>query len=156
VTDGGASVATTKAAAGFNELLLGGVILVMLTGIGLGVGLYLLPADHLAVSGTEPGARVAPLEEFAVGTARVTSLGDRIVLVVRAGERQFAALQGTSPVDGCTLQWDAPASRVTSPCRYLVYDLHGNVVAGLTTRPLRRYPVRILGGTVYVIDQEAP
>jgi len=154
VTDASTSVATRRAS-GFNELLLGGVILVMLTAIGLAAALYLLPADHLTMAGTEPGARLGPLEEFPVGAARVVSLGERIVLVVRAGERQFAALQGTSPVDGCILEWDAAAFRVASPCRYLVYDLHGNVVAGLTTRPLRRYAVRVLGGTVYVVDAEA-
>ncbi|HXV86653.1 MAG TPA: Rieske (2Fe-2S) protein [Gemmatimonadales bacterium] len=142
-------------AAGFNDLLLGGVLLVMLTALGLGTALYLLPAERGGPSGLEPGVRVAALAQFPVGSARVVSLGERIVLVVRAGQAQFAALHGTSPVDGCILEWDAPASRVVSPCRYLVYDLHGNVVAGLTTRPLRRYAVRVLGDAVYVVNEDA-
>ena len=37
-----------------------------------------------------------------------------------------------------------------SPCSYLVYDLHGNVVRGLTTVPLQRYGVFERQGAVYV------
>jgi len=39
-----------------------------------------------------------------------------------------------------------------SPCSYLVYDLHGNVVRGLTTVPLRRYGVFVREGIVYVTE----
>ena len=139
---------------GFNELLLGGVVLVTLTGIALGLVLYLLPADYLTIRGTEPGVRVAALSDLPVGASRIVSWGERILLVIRSEDEQFTALQGTSPVDACLLQWDTASRRVYSPCRDLVYDLHGNVVTGLTTRPLRRYDVRVLGGVLYVVDAE--
>ena len=76
--------------------------------------------------------------------------GDEIILVMRTGEQSFAALEAVAPNDGCILRWDPTSLRVLSPCSYLVYDLHGNVVRGLTTVPLRRFAVFVRDGIVYV------
>lgn len=135
---------------GFDELLLGGVILLMVTGAGLGVGLYLLPREPLTVPELRPAVRVARETDFPVGTSRVQNWGDQIILIVRTEEEQYFALEGTSPLDGCILRWDLESLRVVSPCTYVVYDLHGNVVAGLTTVPLHRYAVLVRDGLVYV------
>lgn len=137
---------------GFNELLLAGVILVTATSIGLGLALYVRPAEHLAIPELEPSVQVAREADFPVGASRVTNWGDRVILVVRRGPTEYFALQGTSPIDGCILSWDAESLSVISPCSYLVYDLQGNVVQGLTTRPLRRYPVSVRDGMVYVAE----
>lgn len=137
---------------GFNELLLTGVILVTVTSVGLGLALYVRPAEQLAMPELEPSIHVAREADFPVGASRVTNWGDRVILVVRRGPAEYFALQGTSPIDGCILVWNAESLSVISPCSYLVYDLQGNVVQGLTTRPLRRYPVSVRDGAVYVAE----
>ena len=137
----------------FNDLLLGAVTLLMLVGLGLILALYVLPGEHLEISELLPGVRVAREADFPVGASRVVYWGDRTVLVVRSGEQRFVGLQGTSPKDGCVLRWDPESLRVVSPCNYVVFDLQGNVVAGLTTTPLQRYSVFLRNGVVYVGDE---
>jgi nitrite reductase/ring-hydroxylating ferredoxin subunit len=137
---------------GFNELLLVGVILLMLTGLGIGTALYVMPTESLEIPELQPAVRVARVAEFPVGASRIVNWGERIVLVVRSAEDQYAALQGTAPNNGCILRWDDDSRRIVSPCSHLVYDLHGHVVAGLTTEPLQRYSVSVRGGVVAVTD----
>ena len=122
----------------------------MLAGLIIGIGLYLLPPEHLQLAELQPVYRVAREADFPVGTSRVVNWGERVILVVRTAEQSYAALQGTAPTDGCILTWDPASQRVLSPCTYLIYDLHGNVVRGLSTVPLQRYAVFIRDGVVYV------
>lgn len=122
----------------------------MVAGLILGIGLYLLPPEHLQLAELQPAYRVTREADFPVGTSRVVNWGERVILVVRTAEQSYAALQGTAPTDGCILTWDPASLRVLSPCTYLIYDLHGNVVRGLSTVPLQRYAVFIRDGVVYV------
>ena len=150
-TTGGGGESRTRQA-GFNEYLLVAVIALTIVTIALGIGFYLLPGDYLQIPELQPAARVVRESDFPVGGSRVVSWGPRIVLVVRTGEREYSALQGTSPIDGCMLDWDEASLRVVSPCTYVVYDLHGNVVRGLTTVPLQRFAVFVRQGAVYVTE----
>jgi nitrite reductase/ring-hydroxylating ferredoxin subunit len=136
--------------AGFNEYLLGGVVLLTLVLAAAGIGWYLLPGAHLDVPELQPAVRVAGAD-MPDSASRVITWGPRVVLVVRTGD-EFAALQGTSPIDGCILEWDPTSARIVSPCSYVVYDLHGNVVRGLTTVPLLRYDAFVRQGAVYVTE----
>ncbi|MBI2073095.1 MAG: hypothetical protein HYW52_08785 [Gemmatimonadetes bacterium] len=135
---------------GFTDLLLFGVILLMLTAVTIGIGLYALPAERLQLAELQPSLRVARERDLPVGGSRVVNWGQRIILVARTGEDQYFALGAVSPVDGCILQWDPDGMRVVSPCGHVVYDPGGNVVAGLTREPLHRYGVTVRGGLVYV------
>jgi hypothetical protein len=137
---------------GFNQYLLGGVVLTIFLAVVAAIAAYLLPADYLQIPELQPAVRVGREADLPVGASRVISWGPRVILVVRAGERDYAALQGTSPIDGCILEWDAAALRVVSPCSYVVYDLHGDVVRGLTRVPLQRYAVFVRGHLVYVME----
>ncbi len=136
----------------FNGLLLAAVILLMAVGVGIGAALYLSPDGGFEIPENQEAVRVAEEEDFPVGTSRIQDWGSLILLVVRRTEGEYSALQGTSPTDGCILRWDAESLSVVSPCGYLVYDLHGNVVAGLTTQPLNRYSVFVRDGVVYVTN----
>jgi len=136
----------------FAGQLLGGVILVMLTLATLALIVFLLPARHAEAPWREAAAVVVAEADFPVGSSRVINWGERIILVVRHGDRDYYALEGTSPTDGCILDWDAESSRVVSPCSYLAFDVHGNAVAGLSTQPLRRYAVFLRDNVVYVTD----
>jgi hypothetical protein len=135
---------------GFSEYLLGGIVALMLVGLLMAVSLYLVPPSPLQLAELQPAYRVSPEAGIPVGSSRLVNWGDQIILVVRTGEAAYAAVQGTSPTDGCILYWDPTALRVVSPCSYLVYDLHGNVVRGLTTLPLQRYGVFVRDGIVYL------
>ena len=146
------SVTSRQGTWGFAEILLAGVILTTATGAALVLGLYVLPQEPLVIRELEPAVRIAEERGFPVGASRVQNWGDRILLVVRQSEGRYYALQGTSPLDGCILRWDPDALRVVSPCAYVVFDLHGNVVEGLTTVPLRRYSAFVRSGVVYVTE----
>jgi nitrite reductase/ring-hydroxylating ferredoxin subunit len=137
---------------GFNELLLGAVIALALTGMVLSFALYVLPGERLEIPRLQPAVRLVREADFPVGASRVVRWGERVILVVRLEEQRYFAVHGVSPSDGCILQWDEESSRVLSPCSYVVYDLHGNVVSGLTTAPLTRYGVFVRDGTVYVTE----
>jgi len=137
-------------ARGFNEYLLGAIVILVLASIVFGIGLYSLPPEHLQLAELQPAYRVAREADFPVGASRLVNWGDRVVLTIRTSEQAYTALQGTAPSDGCILQWDPSSLRVSSPCSYLVYDLHGNVVRGLSTVPLQRYEVFVRSGVVYV------
>ena len=136
--------------AGFNEYLLIGVAALIVVGSALSFVLYALPVPHLQVAELQPSIRVAPTKAMLAGSSRVVTWGATVVLVVRTGEESYAALQGTSPVDGCILEWDNASMLVRSPCGDVLYDLHGNVVRGLTTTPLEHFTVFVRQGDIYV------
>jgi nitrite reductase/ring-hydroxylating ferredoxin subunit len=113
---------------------------------------FLVPPPYLQVPDLQPVARVAHVADVPVGTSRMVTWGTRSVLVIRRDETTFFAVQGTGSSDGCFLRWNQDALRIESPCTYVVYDLDGNVVEGLTRIPLRRYRVFERAGTLYVTE----
>ena len=137
---------------GFNELLLGAVLALMGAGLGLVLVLYVLPGEHLELSALDPVVRVASVEDFPVGSSRMVQWGDRAILVVRTADGTFFATSGNAPHDGCQLRWEDESSRIVSPCSYAVFDVRGNVVAGLTTTALTRFAVFVRDGSVYVTE----
>lgn len=137
---------------GFDELLLLGVILLILTGGALAMSVYVAPPKNLEIPELQPVIRVAQEAEFPVGSNRIRNWGARAILVIRPDTARYFALQGTSPADGCTLRWDPESLRVYSPCTYVVYDLRGDVVAGLSTQALKAYEVSVRDGVIYVSE----
>jgi len=137
---------------GFTELLLGGVILLMITLGTMAAVFYVNPSENLNIPEIQPVVRVARETDFPVGASRVRSWGEQVILIVRLDSLSYYAVQGDSPTDGCLLRWDPDSSTVFSPCRYMVYDLRGDVVAGLTTQALKRYVVSVREGVVYVSE----
>lgn len=134
---------------GLGGLALVAVILFSVTFAGIVTAVYLFPPEHLRIHELQPAVRVASEADFPVGASRIVAWGDEPILVIR-GEDQFWALQGTSPFDGCILDWELESLRVVSPCTNVVYDLRGNVVVGLSLIPLRPYSAFVRRGTVYV------
>lgn len=135
---------------GFTEILLSGVILLIVTLIGAAMIFYVTGSEDLEVPELQPVIRIASEEDFPVGSSRVRNWGEEIILVVRADSSRYVAVQGISPVDGCILRWDRDASRIHSPCRYAVYDLRGDAVAGLSNEALQKFAVSVRDGVVYV------
>lgn len=135
---------------GFDRLLLGGIIVLMVVAVLLAAGVYVLPAEHLRIPELQPVMRIASEAEFPVGSSRLRAVGGETILVVRSDERTYSALAAISPLDGCILRWDLEARRIYSPCAYAVFNLRGDVVSGLTTVSLERYRVSVRDGVVYV------
>lgn len=135
---------------GFTEYLLGGILVLMVVGALLAVFLYVVPPPPLELAELQPAYRVTRVDDFPVNGSRLVHWGDRVILVVRTGQETYAAVQGTAPLDGCILDWEPSSLRIVSPCSYLIYDPRGNVVQGLTTEPLQRYPVFVRDGVVYL------
>lgn len=135
---------------GFDRLLLAGVILLIVVSVLMAAAFYVSPAEHLQIPELQPVIRVAEEADFPVGSSRLRTVGEETILVIRAGEASYFALEGISPLDGCILRWDAESRRVHSPCAYAVFNLRGDVVTGLTTTSLQRYPVSVRDGVVYV------
>ena len=136
----------------FTEILLGGVIVLMVTSVLLAVALYVFPSEHLEIPELQPVVRVTREADFPVGSSRARNWGDRAILIIRPDSLRYFALQGISPPDGCLLRWDPEALRVFSPCAHAVYDLRGDVVAGLSNQALKRYEVSVRDGVVYVSE----
>jgi nitrite reductase/ring-hydroxylating ferredoxin subunit len=134
----------------FGEYLLGGLLVLMAAFALLVVFLYWLPPEQLQLPELQPALRVGSVGSFPVGAGRSVRWGDQVILVVRPDTGRYAALEGVASTDGCLLQWSPTALRIESPCSYIVYDLHGNVVRGLTTVPLRRYPTFVRDDVLYV------
>ncbi|MGD2217067.1 MAG: Rieske (2Fe-2S) protein [Gemmatimonadales bacterium] len=137
---------------GFTELLLGGVIVLIITLAVIAMAFYVNPAENLDIPEVQPAIRVAREADFLVGSSRIRSWGDEVILIVRLDSSRYFALQATSPADGCILRWDPESSRIYSPCRYMVYDLRGDVVAGLSTQALKRFAVSVREGVIYVSE----
>jgi nitrite reductase/ring-hydroxylating ferredoxin subunit len=135
---------------GFEELLLIGIGVLIVAGWVLGIVLFVFSTKPLTIPEAQPAVPVVSEDTFEVGTSRVQNWGERIILVVRRTEHEYYALQGTSPTDGCILQWDPDSQRVVSPCNHIVYNLSGDVVTGLTTGSLQRYAVFVRDGVVYL------
>jgi nitrite reductase/ring-hydroxylating ferredoxin subunit len=135
---------------GFAAYLLAGIVVLMLVGGVMALFLYLIPPPPLQLAELQPAFRISAEADLPVGASRLVNWGDQAILVVRTDAQSYTALQATAPTDGCILRWDATSMRIVSPCSYLVYDLHGNVVRGLTTVPLERYAVFVRDGVVYV------
>lgn len=134
----------------FEELLLIGIGVLIVTGWVLGIVLFVFSTRPLTIPEAQTAVPVVSEDDFQIGTSRVQNWGERIILVVRRTESEYYALQGTSPTDGCILQWDPDSRRVVSPCNYIVYNLTGDVVTGLTTESLQRYSVFVRDGVVYL------
>ncbi len=134
----------------FTELLLVAVIVLMLAAGSMIGAFYVLPQGNLTIPELQPAVYVVRETAFPIGASRLVQWGDRLLLVVRLEDKRYFALQGVSPYDGCVLEWDEQSTRVVSPCSHVVYDARGHVVAGLSTEPLRQYPVFTRAGSVYV------
>jgi nitrite reductase/ring-hydroxylating ferredoxin subunit len=117
---------------------------------GLVFLLYALPQEPLVIPEVQASVRVANLDQFPPGAARIQRWGDRLVLVVRTRSGEVTAVEGTSPSDGCALRWDERLAQIRSPCSYQIYSPYGQVIAGLSNQSLRRYPVMIRDGTINI------
>jgi len=56
---------------------------------------------------------------------------------------------------GCPYRWDSAKQAFLCPCHGGVFSKDGKVVSGPPPKPLVRFPVKITGGTIYVLPEGA-
>ncbi len=75
------------------------------------------------------------------------------VFLVRDGSGA-AVFSATCTHLGCAVAWDAGSQTFRCPCHGGVYGIDGRVVSGPPPRPLRRLPIEIRDGEVFVRPSE--
>ena len=84
---------------------------------------------------------------------RTEARRDTVYLLRQAGE--LIALSTTCTHLGCSVRWDAPAGLFRCPCHGGTYRADGSVAGGPPPLPLRRLPIEIRSGQVFVRPEEA-
>jgi len=84
---------------------------------------------------------------------RTEARRDTVYLLRQAGE--VIALSTTCTHLGCSVRWDAAASLFRCPCHGGTYRADGSVAGGPPPLPLRRLPIEIRSGQLYVRPEES-
>ena len=102
----------------------------------------------LAASGKGAKLAVGSLSDFKRNTATYVTEGR--LYVTNAGGKALFALSQKCPHLGCRVpEPSASSGRFECPCHGSVYDLAGEYVAGPAPRGMDRYPLTLVGDTVY-------
>jgi Rieske Fe-S protein len=96
---------------------------------------------------------VARLDQLPDGGVReIADLRGVPVQVVREGEK-LRALSTVCPHLGCRVRWEG--DHFLCPCHNGVFNREGGVVSGPPPRPLDRYEVEVIDGSVYLKVKES-
>lgn len=104
-----------------------------------------------AKSGSEDWVAICPLDHLARQSIVCARLETVDLLLVRDGDRVFAC-ERACPHEQADLALGRVADgRLFCPRHYASFDLHGgHISAGWPSKPLRRYPVMIKDGQVWI------
>lgn len=107
----------------------------------------------------DPGLAIAPLAEVQPGTA-LYSVTHQLYLV-DTPEEGLIALSQRDPFRGCKVQYIEegeriegltmePEARFVDPCHGGEYDIAGRRISGPSEENLRRIPIEVIAGVVYI------
>ncbi len=127
------------------QLLAGGSSVAVAGLVGLPVGSYLLPRDY------EAGENFAVFADDAVGLweAKQVIVAGWPVLVVNTGEG-YLALSAVCTHLGCVVKWKKGRRQFFCPCHGARFDLDGEVMGGPAPRPLAKFEVDEIPGSIVV------
>jgi cytochrome b6-f complex iron-sulfur subunit len=138
---------TTVTRRGFLEWLIAGLAifggLVALDGILA----YLRPG----AAGTWGAVEVAGVAEIPPGQAEAVPFKGSTALVIHMGDR-WVAYSAVCTHEGCLVNWDPARNQIICPCHLGVFDVEGNVVAGLPPRPLQKLRVELVGDKLLLAE----
>jgi menaquinol-cytochrome c reductase iron-sulfur subunit len=129
--------------------------------VGLPVLGFLLAPLLRQVS--EDWQAIGPLDQFAIGEARLITLNDPSPLpwagvaarsaawLRRDSQQQFVAFAVNCTHLGCPVRWLQDASLFMCPCHGGVFYKDGSPAAGPPPRPLTPYAVRVRDGQVEIL-----
>lgn len=132
-------------------LLKGSLALGLLSVLG-SVAAYIFPPERREFNPGRLRLRVGRVDDFAVGQGKQVQLGSRPIWVLRL-RSGFIALSAICTHQGCIVDWDEKRQLLRCPCHGGLFDLHGNVIAGLPQRPLERLRVEVIGDEVFVSEE---
>jgi cytochrome b6-f complex iron-sulfur subunit len=127
------------------------IILAVLGFTAFGSLLYPL-ARFLSSTRGEPKVKQLSFKktEIPPGEARDIVFKGTPVIVVNRPMGGFVALSRVCTHLGCLVDYDRSKKRLQCPCHAGVYDLDGNVISGLPTRPLPEVALKIKGDDVVI------
>ncbi len=132
-------------------LLRGSLVLGILSALG-GVAAYILPPERQAFNPGRLRLRVGRAADFAVGEGKQVLFAGEPVWVLRL-PKGFVALSALCTHRGCIVDYDEERRVLECPCHGGLFDLHGNVIAGLPSRPLRHLRAEVVGGEVFLREE---
>lgn len=133
------------------QLLWGGSIAGLLGVLGSIFAFIFPPARRFPLTRV---MRVGEAEGIPPGEGELVIFNGRPVWVLHL-ERGFVALSAICTHRGCLLEWDKARKVLSCPCHRGLFDLEGNVLAGLPPRPLPRYRVGVRGGGIYISEERS-
>lgn len=132
-------------------LLRGSLTVGLLSLLG-GIAAYLFPPERLEFNPGRLRLRVGRADDFAVGEGKQVLFAGEPVWVLRLPQG-FVALSALCTHQGCILGYDEERRVLECPCHGGLFDLHGNVIAGLPNRPLRHLRAEVVGGEVFLREE---
>jgi len=137
----------------FLDYLLSGGLVVGLVGIFAAVVRFIWPPKYVVGVQYSDRLFVGKLKDLPVGSAVRKIFNGHGIIVVR-NPSGFIAVDVKCTHQKCNVHWDEKRKVFACPCHGGLFDRFGNVISGPPPRPLRRYPVRILGDSVYLVNRE--
>ncbi|MCS6936122.1 MAG: Rieske (2Fe-2S) protein [Candidatus Bipolaricaulota bacterium] len=138
---------------GFLGKLLGGALGLGLLGVLGAVVAYILPPHRRFVAPVRRRQRVAHAREIPLGKGKQVLFGGEPVWVLHLREG-LIALSARCTHQGCLVQWDEQRGTFACPCHGGRFDAHGNVLAGLPTRPLPQLRAEMIQDEIYLAPRE--
>ncbi len=133
----------------FLKWLLGFSIVSTVAGIVVPIISYLVPPARQSNYGGP--TIVGSVEDFAIGTGKVVSVGDKPVIVVNTAVGGVKAFSAICTHLGCVVYWHPEKNVIHSPCHDGLFNpVTGAVVSGPPPRPIPSYELAIKDGKVYV------
>jgi Rieske Fe-S protein len=93
---------------------------------------------------------VGKLEEFPVDGAKMVSVNDRPVLILRGADGELRAFSALCTHLQCVVAYSAERRQIECPCHRGVYSLDGRNIDGPPPRPLDELVVSVNEGSVIV------
>ncbi len=140
--------ASSERRAFLSRLLQGSLIVGFLSLLG-GVIAFIFPPERQAFNPGRLRVRVGSVRDFAVGQGKQILLEGQPVWVLRL-PHGFVALSAVCTHKGCIVNWDEKRSLLSCPCHGGLFDVSGNVVAGLPRWPLPRQRVEVVGEEIFI------
>lgn len=115
------------------------------------VPFYLLPPEEASA---RRGKVIGRANEIPEGVAHKVVVGKRVAIVINDGA--LKAFDAACTHQGCKVNWDAGARRLTCPCHGAVFDTDGRPLRGPARRPLETLRLEVSPqGDVIVSDAPA-
>lgn len=133
------------------QVLFGGTLAVIAAPVLYVVTKFILPLPGQIVSAVAGNAR-----DISAGDPRVIKLGMKDVMVMRAQDGSFMALDLKCTHAGCIVKWQPDQKLFKCPCHGGEYDASGKVVKGPPPRPLNKLQISVNNhGDIIVTDLPA-